>query len=81
VVGAIDLLYRDPEDGAWVVADYKSDRVASEAEMQERAARYADQGGAYLRAVREALGLEAPPRFELWFLDRGERLEVEASGG
>jgi ATP-dependent exoDNAse (exonuclease V) beta subunit len=80
VVGAIDLLYRDPETGAWVVADYKSDEVSSDAELRERAARYAGQGGAYVRAVHEALGLDAPPRFELWFLARGERVTVEVAG-
>jgi ATP-dependent exoDNAse (exonuclease V) beta subunit len=80
VVGAIDLLYRDPETGAWVVADYKSDEVAGEAEMRERAARYAAQGGAYVRAVREALGLDEPPRFELWFLSRGACVTVEVPG-
>ncbi|HKJ25891.1 MAG TPA: hypothetical protein VKB65_13785, partial [Myxococcota bacterium] len=57
--------------GEWVVADYKTDRLGSDAAMRERAAHYAAQGGAYVRAVHEALGLDAPPRFELWFLDRG----------
>ena len=76
VVGAIDLLYREPETGEWVVADYKTDAVASDGEMRERASHYASQGGAYLRAVREALELPKPPRFELWFLTRGECLTV-----
>jgi ATP-dependent exoDNAse (exonuclease V) beta subunit len=76
VVGAIDLLYRDPATGEWVVADYKSDAVRSPAELRERAARYRAQGGAYVRAVHEALGLAAPPRFELWFLVSGERIAV-----
>ncbi|MBW2315570.1 MAG: hypothetical protein JRH10_15435 [Deltaproteobacteria bacterium] len=37
VVGAIDLLYREPDSGDWVVADYKTDRVTSEEGMRERA--------------------------------------------
>jgi len=81
VVGAIDLLYRDPETDAWVVADYKSDDVASKAECHERAARYAAQGGAYVRAVREALGLAEAPRFELWFLAAGRRVDVPLASG
>ena len=32
IAGAIDLVYRDPSDGEWVVADYKTDRVASRRE-------------------------------------------------
>jgi len=80
LVGTIDLLYRDPESGELVVADYKSDRVASERELRERAAGYAAQGGAYVRALREALALDAPPRFELWFLDRGACITVDVSG-
>jgi len=76
VVGAIDLLYWDPATMEWVVADYKSDAVRSPAELRERAAQYKAQGGAYVRAVHEALGLEGPPRFELWFLAAGERVAV-----
>ena len=28
-IGAIDLVYRDPSDGEWVVVDYKTDAPAS----------------------------------------------------
>jgi len=31
----------------------------------------------YQRAVREALGLEADPRFDIWFLDTG-RISIDA---
>jgi ATP-dependent helicase/nuclease subunit A len=74
--GAIDLLYRDGATGEWVVVDYKTDRVEGAAAHAERALAYAGQGAAYTRAVAEALGLEPPPRFELWFLRSGrvERL-------
>jgi len=71
VTGAVDLLYRDPEDGGIVVADYKTDDVATPEDLARRAAAYAPQGAAYVRAVQEALDLPRPPRFELWFLRAG----------
>jgi ATP-dependent exoDNAse (exonuclease V) beta subunit len=71
VSGAIDLLYRDPEDGRIVIADYKTDEVETAEEIQNRAAVYAPQGAIYERAVREALEMEEAPRFELWFLRAG----------
>jgi ATP-dependent helicase/nuclease subunit A len=77
VAGSIDLCYRDPETAEWVVADYKTDRVASDADVAERVSLYTAQGRSYQRALREALGLQADPRFELWFLDAG-RVEVVA---
>ena len=61
-----------------MVADYKTDRVAGEAELAEKAERYRTQGEGYVRAVQGALGLPAPPRFELWFLDASEIREVSA---
>ncbi len=72
VTGAIDLLYRDPEDGRIVIADYKTDEVATAEEIQARAKVYAPQGTVYARAVREALEMEEAPRFEVWFLRAGE---------
>jgi ATP-dependent helicase/nuclease subunit A len=74
VTGAIDLLYRDPQDGRIVIADYKTDEVATEEEIRERAAVYAPQGEVYARAIREALEMEEEPRFELWFLRAGVTL-------
>ncbi|MDH3524967.1 MAG: UvrD-helicase domain-containing protein, partial [Acidobacteriota bacterium] len=68
VAGAIDLLYRDPDDGAWVVADFKTDRLESEEALRARAGVYATQESVYVEAVRQALELDAPPRSELWFL-------------
>jgi ATP-dependent exoDNAse (exonuclease V) beta subunit len=73
-IGAIDLLYRDPDSGEWVVADFKTDRIESEAALRERVAHHAVQGRCYQRATQQALGLEHPPRFELWFLD-ADRVE------
>jgi ATP-dependent helicase/nuclease subunit A len=71
VSGAIDLLYRDPEDGRIVIADYKTDEVETEEEIRTRAAVYAPQGAVYARAVQEALEIAEGPRFELWFLRAG----------
>jgi ATP-dependent helicase/nuclease subunit A len=74
IAGVVDLVYRDPATGELVVADYKTDRVASPEQSSERARRYAAQGAVYQRALREGLGLDAPPRFELWLLD-ADRIE------
>jgi ATP-dependent exoDNAse (exonuclease V) beta subunit len=78
VTGTIDLLYRDPGDGRLVVVDYKTDDVAA-GEIRDRAAVYAPQGAAYLRAVQEVLEPAAAPRFELWFLRAG-RIVAPAVG-
>jgi ATP-dependent exoDNAse (exonuclease V) beta subunit len=77
VAGSIDLCYRDPESGEWVVADYKTDRIECDADLADRTARYKEQGRAYQRALRDALGLDIEPRFELWFLT-ADRVEVVA---
>jgi ATP-dependent exoDNAse (exonuclease V) beta subunit len=53
------------------VADYKTDSVEG-ADLDAWAGRYAAQGEHYTRAVQQALGLSAKPRFELWFLAAGE---------
>jgi ATP-dependent helicase/nuclease subunit A len=73
VSGAIDLLYRQESEGTdrFVIVDFKTDDVRSDAELEARAAAYAPQGAHYTRAIRDALGLAEPPRFELWFLSTG----------
>jgi ATP-dependent helicase/nuclease subunit A len=76
LAGRIDLLYRDPDTGEWVVADYKTDALDGDPALDEKAGRYAAQGAGYLRAVREALGLDGAPRFELWFLDADRVVEA-----
>ncbi|HEV7503664.1 MAG TPA: UvrD-helicase domain-containing protein [Thermoanaerobaculia bacterium] len=80
VSGAIDLLFRDPEDGRIVIADYKTDEVEKEEEMRRRAAVYASQGALYARAVQEALELVELPRFELWFLRLGQVVRTPGRG-
>lgn len=73
VTGAVDLVYRDPDTGHLVIADYKTDEVEDPEEIARRAAIYAPQGAIYVRALQEALDLPQPPRFELWFL-RADRV-------
>ncbi|HSN89017.1 MAG TPA: PD-(D/E)XK nuclease family protein, partial [Thermoanaerobaculia bacterium] len=73
VTGAVDLVYRDPETGGLVIADYKTDEVEDPEEIARRAAVYAPQGATYVRALQEALDLAKAPRFELWFL-RADRV-------
>jgi ATP-dependent exoDNAse (exonuclease V) beta subunit len=72
VSGAIDLVYRDAETEELVVVDYKTDRVDDPAELAQRTRAYAAQGAVYQRALRQAFGLSYTPRFELWYLRRGE---------
>lgn len=81
-IGTIDLLYRDPVDGAYVVADHKSDNVSSDEEMAERAAGYRPQGEIYLEAISKGLCRDGdpPPRFELWFLRTGKVVPVSMNG-
>jgi ATP-dependent exoDNAse (exonuclease V) beta subunit len=76
VSGFIDLVYRDPDNGLLVVADYKTDAVEGERELAERAAVYEPQLRTYARALREALELDYEPRAELWFLDADRIITV-----
>lgn len=71
VSGAIDMVYRDPQDGSLVVVDFKTDSVDEPDAVEQRAKEYAAQGVLYVRALREAFDLAAAPRFELWFLQAG----------
>jgi len=64
-VGAIDLVYRDPEGGA-VVVDFKTDSIDGARGLAERVEHHRTQANAYRRAVESVLG---PARLELWFLD------------
>ena len=83
VVGAIDLVYRDPDGGEVVVVDFKTDRIATAGAIAERASHHRPQAEQYRRAVLEALRLPQAPRFELWFLDAShvEVLEFEPAPG
>ena len=71
VEGVIDLLYRDPHTSEWVVADYKTDRVESEGEIEAIVERYRAQGAVYTEAIRSGFALSRRPRFELWLLHPG----------
>jgi ATP-dependent helicase/nuclease subunit A len=77
VAGAVDLVYRDPVTGELVIADYKTDEVASDADLEKRIAGYRAQGTVYRRALQDALALAQPPRFELWFLALARIVRLE----
>ena len=76
VSGIVDLIYRDPEDGRLVVADYKTDRREDAESRAERTQVYEPQVRIYVRALQKALNLDHEPHTELWFLaaDRIVRL-------
>jgi ATP-dependent exoDNAse (exonuclease V) beta subunit len=76
VSGIVDLVYRDPDDGRLVVADYKTDALDDEAAVEERSRVYEPQVEAYAKILRDALDLDEEPHTELWFLaaDRIVRL-------
>jgi len=69
VSGIVDLVYRDPGDGRLVVADFKTDRVEGDAEIEERRRVYEPQVRTYAHALHKALALDHEPHTELWFLD------------
>ncbi len=73
VSGVVDLVYREPGSDRLVIVDYKTDRVRDASELAERSAAYLEQGAVYQTALREGLGLDRDPRFELWFL-RADRV-------
>ncbi|MCH2101354.1 MAG: UvrD-helicase domain-containing protein [Planctomycetes bacterium] len=68
IVGTLDLLYRDPATGQLVVADFKTDAVRSEEDLEAKTAHYRGQGRVYQDAVARMFPEEEPPAFELWFL-------------
>ncbi len=68
LAGAMDLLYRDPQSGHLIVADYKTDSIATLEEMEGLCAVYSSQGSLYIRALKEMIGEKGPVEFELWFL-------------
>ena len=81
VSGSIDLVARDPDDGAWVVIDFKTDSVPNAHALEARASVHARQGAAYLRALREGLSLASDPRLELWFLRLDRRVSPGTESG
>ena len=75
-VGNIDLLYRDPETGAVVVADFKTEWLG-DSDPEKAARQHVDQGRVYVRAVQAALSLELMPLFEVWFIEGNQRIAVD----
>jgi ATP-dependent helicase/nuclease subunit A len=80
-VGAIDWIYWDAAAGEPVVVDFKTDRVANDADLADRVRAHRSQTALYRRAVTEAFGLARPPRVELWFLAAARREVVPVEGG
>lgn len=76
VRGVIDLLAKRGTE--WVIVDFKTDRVAG-AELGAWTQRYVPQMGSYAQAVKSSLGLDAPPKCELWALRAGKILPLEPS--
>jgi ATP-dependent exoDNAse (exonuclease V) beta subunit len=76
-IGSIDLLYRDPEDDALVVVDYKTDALEGEQELEARVTTYAAQGSVYVDAVKQFTSEASTVRFELWFLTMDRVVQVE----
>jgi len=74
-VGSIDLLYRCPETNDIVVADYKTDRVGKQ-DPKAVAEHHRAQGAVYAQAVQAALGLEHPPKFEVWLIEKDARVTI-----
>jgi ATP-dependent exoDNAse (exonuclease V) beta subunit len=68
IVGTLDLLYRDPNTGQLVVADFKTDALQSQEEFEQRREHYLGQGRVYQDAVALMFPDEEAPAFELWFL-------------
>ena len=75
LAGRIDLIYE--EDGAVVVADYKTDRAASGEALRER---YAGQLRYYMEAIRGVLP-GRPVRGALVWLPQGELVPVPTVAG
>jgi ATP-dependent exoDNAse (exonuclease V) beta subunit len=72
-LGAADLIYRD-EEGAWVVADYKTGQVRGD--PSEAALEHADQLAVYARALKRAMP-EETVRAEILFLRSGQAVPVD----
>lgn len=68
IVGTLDLLYRDPNTGQLVVADFKTDVLQSQEQFEQRREHYLAQGQVYQDAVARMFPDEEAPAFELWFL-------------
>jgi ATP-dependent helicase/nuclease subunit A len=81
VAGSIDLVARDPDDGAWVVIDFKTDSIPNAHALAARTSVHARQGAAYQRALREGLSLPSDPRLELWFLRLDRRVSPGTESG
>ena len=69
ISGIVDLVYSDPDDGCLVVADYKTDYVKEDLELEKRRRIYEPQLQTYAQTLKTALKLDHEPHTELWFLN------------
>ena len=70
--GVVDCFFE--EDGALVVVDFKTDRVAPDA-LAERAEHYRPQLEAYSLALAQVIGKPVKEKI-LYFLRRGEQITL-----
>ncbi len=74
--GRVDLVYRDPDSGILVVADYKTERVdgMDDERISAVAQAYVPQLRIYASAVGQALGQAL--RAEVWFIEGSRVVEL-----
>ncbi|NJN94323.1 MAG: hypothetical protein HC875_09640 [Anaerolineales bacterium] len=80
VSGIIDLLYRTSPSNAWTIAEFKTDRLAEDSDLQVYAQQqgYLRQVETYQRAITQQLG--AAPQVLMIFLNVGQSVGVLKPG-
>lgn len=80
VSGIIDLLYRTTPSTAWTIAEFKTDRLAEDTDLQAYAQQqgYLRQVETYQRAITQQLG--AAPQVLMIFLNVGQSVGVLKPG-
>jgi len=71
--GSIDLVYLDPDTGAAVIADFKTDAPEH---LEAQLPAYRKQLSTYAQALRRALDLDEAPMAELWCIASGSILRL-----
>ncbi len=75
-LGKVDLVLQET-DGQLLIVDFKSDRIPSQAALEERLITYRLQLRRYAEALKQAFRLPHRPRAELWFLELDRAIAVE----
>jgi len=73
--GTIDMVCRDRTNGPLRVVDFKTTALKGRT-LQAVAQTYAHQGRVYVDGVKKALSLEVAPKFEVWFVEADDWVEV-----